>query len=105
MIAQNGNVLTVTGPMLIANACALLEAGRDFLRAGAPVDAQADAPVDHFVLDLAQAEETDSSALAVIFGLLRTARERGVIVRVAHPPVSMISQAALYGVTDFLSPA
>ena len=101
MIAQNGNVLTVTGPMLIANACALLEAGRHFLRAGAPVDAQ----VDHFVLDLAQAEETDSSALAVIFGLLRTARERGVIVRVAHPPVSMISQAALYGVTDFLSPA
>ena len=99
MIAQNANVLTVTGPMLIANACALLEAGRGFLRAGGP----AEAPGNEFVLDLSGAEETDSSALAVIFGLLRTARERGISVRVAHPPGSMISQAALYGVTDYLS--
>ena len=94
MIEQNANDLRVTGPMLIANASALLEAGRGLLRAGA-----ASAEVE---LDLSAVEETDSSALSVVFGLLRSARERGVTMRVAHPPASMVSQAALYGVSDSL---
>ena len=34
MIEQNGNELRITAPMLIANASALLEAGRGFLRGG-----------------------------------------------------------------------
>jgi phospholipid transport system transporter-binding protein len=80
--------------MLIANASALLEAGRGFLRGAAPADG--------LVLDLSAVEETDSSALSVIFSLLRVARQRGVSLRLAHPPASMISQAALYGVTDSL---
>ena len=94
MIEQNANGLRVTGPMLIANASALLEAGRGLLRAGAASSA--------VELDLSAVEETDSSALSVIFGLLRSARERDVTMRVAHPPASMVSQAALYGVSDFL---
>ena len=92
MIVQNANELQVTGTMLIADANALLEAGRGFLRARTASDA--------LILDLSRAEETDSSALSVIFGLLRTARERGISLRVAYPPASMISQAALYGVAD-----
>lgn len=92
MIELNGDGLRVSGPMLITNASALLEAGRGFLRV-----ASAD-----LVLDLSAAEETDSSALSVVFGLLRTARERGLAMRVANPPASMISQAALYGVSDSL---
>ena len=94
MIEKNGDGLRVTGPMLIANASALLEAGRGFLPAGGGTA--------ECVFDLSAVEETDSSALSVIFGLLRTARERGVTMRVAHPPASMISQAALYGVSDSL---
>lgn len=94
MIEQNVNGLRVSGPMLIANASALLEAGRGLLRAGA-----APAAVE---LDLSAVEETDSSALSVIFGLLRSARERDVSMRIAHPPASMVSQAALYGVADSL---
>ena len=94
MIEQNANGLRVSGPMLIANASALLEAGRGLLRAGST-----SAEVE---LDLSAVEETDSSALSVIFGLLRSARERDVTMRVAHPPASMVSQAALYGVSDFL---
>jgi len=94
MIEQNGDGLRVTGPMLIANASALLEAGRGFLRSR---DAAGE-----LVFDLSAVEETDSSALSVIFGLLRTARDCGVTMRVAHPPASMISQAALYGVSDSL---
>ena len=93
MIEKKGNGLCVTGPMLIANANALLNAGRGFLRASA----------GEIVFDLSAVAETDSSALSVIFGLLRTARECGVTLRVANPPASMISQAALYGVSESLS--
>ncbi len=94
MIEQNADGLRVSGPMLIANASALLEAGRGLLRA-----AVASTEVE---LDLSAVEETDSSALSVIFCLLRSAHERDVTMRVAHPPASMVSQAALYGVSDFL---
>lgn len=95
MIEKNGGGLRVTGPMLIANASALLEAGRGFLRAGAVGP--------ELVFDLTTVEETDSSALSVLFGLLRTARELGITMRIANPPSSMISQAALYGVSDSLA--
>ena len=94
MIEKNGEGLRVTGPMLIANASALLEAGRDFLRASSSGSA--------LVLDLASVEETDSAALSVVFGLLRTARELGVQLHIAQPPASMLSQAELYGVSDSL---
>ncbi len=92
MIEQSGSGLRVSGPMLITNASALLDAGRGLLRSAS----------GELVLDLSAAEETDSSALSVVFGLLRTARERGVTMRVANPPASMISQATLYGVAESL---
>lgn len=95
MIEKNGDSLRVKGPMLIANASALLEAGRGFLRA--------EAAGTELVFDLTTVEETDSSALSVLFGLLRTARELRITMRVANPPSSMISQAALYGVSDSLA--
>ena len=101
MIERDGDALRVSGPMLISNASALLKAGRGFLHdvlAAGP--GQAPAVV---VLDLAAVGETDSSALSVVFGLLRTARERGATLRVTHPPASMQSQATLYGVADTLS--
>lgn len=101
MIEKTGDGLCVTGPMLIANAKALLNSGRDFLRAGVGTAAGGAAPL--VVFDLAAVAETDSSALSVIFGLLRTARECGVTLRIANPPASMISQAELYGVSDSLS--
>ena len=95
MIEKKGDGLCVTGPMLIANASALLATGRGFLRAGAAAK--------EIVFDLSAVAETDSSALSVIFGLLRTARDCGVTLRVSNPPASMISQAALYGVSESLS--
>jgi phospholipid transport system transporter-binding protein len=94
MIEDNGAGLRVSGPMLIANANSLLESGRNFLRA-----AGAKRTV---VFDLSAVDGTDSSALSVVFGWLRTAREAGVTMQVAHPPASMISQAELYGVSDSL---
>jgi phospholipid transport system transporter-binding protein len=94
MIEQNGGELRITVPMRIANASALLEAGRGFLRAGSGAG--------EVVFDLSMVDETDSSALSVVFGWLRTARERNVPLRLVHPPASMISQAELYGVSDSL---
>ena len=94
MIESADRGLRVTSPMLIANARDLLETGRGFLRAAASGS--------DVVVDLAAVEDTDSSALGVIFGLLRTAQARGVRMQIAHPPASMVSQAALYGVADSL---
>lgn len=93
MIEQSGDRLRVTVPMVIANASALLEAGRKFLQA---------APQAGVVFDLSAVVEADSSALAVIFAWLRTARERGATLCISNPPASMISLAGLYGVSDFL---
>ena len=90
MIERTGNGLRVTAPMLIGNASALLEAGRSSLQAG------------EVVFDLSAVEEADSSALALVFAWQRSASERGATLRISHPPASMISLAALYGVSDFL---
>ena len=94
MIEQSGNGLRVSGPMLIASATMLLASGRSFLSSANPAGG--------VVFDLSAVEETDSSALSVIFGWLRTAKALGVAVHIANPPASMISQAALYGVSDSL---
>ena len=94
MIEKFGDGFRVTGTMLVADATALLEAGRSLLQgAGAG---------SVMVVDLSSVEETDSSALGVVFGLLRTVRQLDVALRIAHPPASMISLAALYGVSDSL---
>ena len=94
MIEKSDSALRVSGPMLIAGATALLASGRGFLASASRADG--------VVFDLSAVEETDSSALSVVFGWLRTARTLGVGMRVANPPASMISQAALYGVSDSL---
>ena len=97
MIERDERGWRLTGAMLNTNATALLAAGRGFLR-------QQDAP-RNIVVDLVAVEETDSSALAVIFAWLRTARSAGIDLRLAHMPDSMISQARLYGVYDTLPQA
>ncbi|WP_153111476.1 STAS domain-containing protein [Propionivibrio limicola] len=94
MIEPTENGVRITGPMLTANAHGLLTAGRVFL-AGLPASALC-------VVDLSPVSEADSSSLSVVFAWLRTARQLGVDVRVAHPPASMLSLAALYGVSDTL---
>ena len=93
MIDKVENRYCVTGGMLIADARALLEAGRGLLLAESETEVS---------LDLASVEEADSSALGVLFGLVRSANERGVQLRLANPPASLISLAGLYGVSDSL---
>ena len=95
MIEQNGSGLRVSGSMLIADAPTLLTAGRGFLRT-LPTGG------DEVVFDLAAVTEADSSALGVIFGLQRSARERGLALRLVNPPAGLLSLASLYGVADAL---
>ncbi|MDR3221333.1 MAG: STAS domain-containing protein [Candidatus Accumulibacter sp.] len=89
MIDKDGNTYRVSLPMVIANARALLEAGRGLLGAEAEKEV---------VLDLASVREVDSSALAVLFGWQRFAAARGMALSVANPPASLLSLAGLYGV-------
>lgn len=93
MIEKSGNGFRVTVPMLIANARALLDAGRGVLRAESATNV---------VVDLAGVREVDSSALAVLFALQRSASARGVSLRVTNPPASLLSLAGLYGVSESL---
>jgi phospholipid transport system transporter-binding protein len=93
MIDRDGNTYRVASPMLIANARALLEAGRSLL------DAETEKEVR---LDLALVREADSSALAVLFALRRAAAARGRTLSVVNPPAGFISIAGLYGVAESL---
>ena len=93
MIEQNGNGLRVSGSMLIADAPALLAAGRGFLRS-------LPAGANEVIFDLEAVAEADSSALGVVFGLQRSARERGLALRLVNPPAGLLSLASLYGVAD-----
>jgi phospholipid transport system transporter-binding protein len=93
MIDKDGNTYRVTLPMVIANARALLHAGRALL--GAETE-------KGVLLDLASVREVDSSAVAVLFGLQRSARARSLTLRVVNPPASLLSLAGLYGVAESL---
>lgn len=90
MIEETAGRLRVTVPMVIANASALLEAGRSRLQAG----------VTSF--DLSGTGEVDSSALALVFAWMRAAQVQGGSLRLSNLPASMVSLAELYGVSDLL---
>lgn len=93
MIEKKDHRYVVVVPMLIANAQGLLQAGRALLGSETAVE---------IAIDLDQVNDADSSALGVLFGLLRTAETCGKRISVANPPPGLISLAALYGVSDAL---
>ncbi len=93
MIDKLDDRYRVTGRMLIADARGLLESGRTLLLGESGKEV---------LLDLSAVEEADSSALGVLFGLIRTANARGVRMRLANPPAGLVSLAGLYGVSESL---
>ena len=103
MIEQSERGWQLTGAMRIANATALLQTGRDFLHAASAANAdKAVSSAQEIVIDLIAVQETDSSALGVLFAWLRTAQKSGICLRIANIPPNMLSQAELYGVLDAL---
>ena len=93
MIDKLDNRYRVTGRMLIADANDLLGAGRALLLGESGKE---------LLLVLSAIEEADSSALGVLFGLIRTANSRGVQLRLANLPAGLVSLASLYGVSESL---
>ena len=93
MIERAGERLVVSSPMTMANAPALLAAGRAALQPGL------------MVFDLSAVREADSSALAVMLGWLRVADASRSTVRFARIPDGVRSLAELYGVADLLPQA
>ncbi len=90
MISDAGDCLQVSGAMTLRDASKLLEEGTAALKNSTTV------------FDLAKVDSVDSSAIAVIFGWLRKAREQGKTVRIAHPPQELLSLADVYGVSELL---
>ena len=90
MITRAGDCLQVSGAMTLRDATRLLGEG------AAALDGT------ETVFDLAAVESVDSSAIAVIFGWLRQAREQGKTIRIARPPAELLSLAEVYGVSDLL---
>lgn len=91
MIESKAGCLAVSVPLVMANARGLLEAGRAFLHPG-----------DN-VFDLSAVQEADSSALAVMLGLIRSAAQQGGSARFTNVPVGVRSLAELYGVSELIS--
>lgn len=90
MIQRDGLRLVVKAPLVMANARGLLEAGRSALQPGEQI------------FDFSEVAEADSSALAVMFGWLRSAAISRSTVKFAHIPIGVRSLAELYGVAELL---
>ena len=90
MIEISGERLKVSGPMVIATAAELRDAGEAALGNGASL------------VDLAEVTEADSSAVAVLLAWTRIATERGQGLAIVGVPPGVRSLAALYGVAELL---
>lgn len=90
MIRADGNRVEVSGAMTIPGATELLAEGSAAL-------ANAET-----LFDLGAVTEVDSSAIAVIFGWLRAARQQGKTLAITQPPQELLSLAEVYGVTELL---
>jgi phospholipid transport system transporter-binding protein len=82
---------SVSGPMTMENAAALLAQGRAVLAQGATT------------FDLAAVTEVDSSGLAVLFGWQRAAQAQGRSIAVRNPPHNLRSLAGVYDVAGLLA--
>ena len=91
MIERTADGLRVTVPMVMANATALLDAGR----------AAFNQPQE--TIDLGAVEKVDSSALAILLAWQRTAEIDQRQIRIINLPAEVSALADLYGVDEFLS--
>jgi len=81
--------MTVSGPVTLANAAAMLEEGRRHLAEGVRS------------IDLSEVTELDSSLLALALAWLREARAAKRELGFANLPEAMQTLARLYGVEQF----
>ena len=90
MIACDGGRCTLSGPLTIKNAAAVLEEGAVLFNGEATT------------LDLSGVTEVDSAAVSLLLEWHRQAQRRGKRVQFVNLPANLQSLAKLYGVTELL---
>ena len=93
MIRREDARIVLSGPLTLANVAQVLEEGRRHLAEGAAT------------VDLAEVNELDSSALALLLAWLREAKAAGRALAFTNLPESLQTIARLYGVQDLLPAA
>ena len=94
MLTVSGHRVEVAGALTLDSATAVLREGSAALK---------DIAASAAVLDLSKVEHVDSSALTLVFALIRQAQASGCALSVQNPPRQLLSLAAVYGVGDMLS--
>jgi len=91
MIARDGNIVRLAGPLTLHTVRALYDQG---LRAQGQ---------SHLEVDLSQVETVDSAAVSLMLVWLREAQQHEVSLQFNNVPENLLSLARLYGVADLLS--
>lgn len=86
--------IEVSGDVNMANAATLLAEGV------AAVTGEGFATT--IEIDLGGLKAIDSSLLAVVFGWMRAARDKGRTLQLCNPPTNLLSLATVYGVAELL---
>jgi phospholipid transport system transporter-binding protein len=92
MIVCEGGRCTLSGPVTIRNAAALLEEGSRLLTGNG------------VTLDLSGVTEVDSAAVSLLLEWRRAALRRNGQITFVNLPGNLQSLAQLYGVTELLAP-
>jgi phospholipid transport system transporter-binding protein len=90
MIRRDGERLIVSGSLTLASVSAALAEGNAAIGEGART------------VDLAQVEDLDSSALALLLAWLREAKRRNLNLVFENLPQGLTTIARLYGVAELL---
>ena len=90
MIIQENDRYVIHGPITMSNASSVLEEGVDLLNQG------------EMVIDFAQVEEVDSSAVSLMLEWMRHATQQGRPLRFTGLPENLKSLAALYDVLELI---
>lgn len=90
-ISVQGNQWRVTGDVLVDNANAVLQESSTL------------AMTDDTNIDFSEVSNVDTAALSLIMEWQRRAISSGNKIHFSHLPEGLVSLAALYGVTDFIS--
>ena len=90
MIRREGDRMTLSGPVTLANVARMLEEGRRHLEEGVRS------------VDLGEVTEMDSALLALLLAWLREAKSRKFEIAFCNLPESLQTIARLYGVDSLL---
>lgn len=92
MITREAGALCASGAITYANVAQVCESGKQQFF-GDPVR-----------IDFSGVTEVDSSALSLLFEWQREASRRKISLSIENLPASLVSLAALYGVTELITP-